>query len=166
MTAKELFFVAYRRVCKARSRAVDTEHAAECWRVLDGIPTSLFEAVATRLNATADYFPSPKEWLDAGRHLEAERDQAILLERERIADGYRYERMYHCPVCLDSGLEQGLRCAPGALCGSCRQHGHLYDHTYCRPCTCRDSNPVWQAALTRKQEAAHGRANTTRQRAA
>lgn len=63
------------------------------------------------------------------------------------------ERTYHCPVCRDSGMETGLRCAGPSMCGPCADRGHrLYDHTYARKCSCRQTNPAYQKDIQRLQE--------------
>lgn len=159
MTPKETFYAAYKRVCKARDRQIDNDHAGECWRVIQSQSASLFDFAATRLNATSTYFPSPKDWLDACRAIDGEQTAARARAHDEAAEAYRQERTYHCLRCLDTGKEQSLHCTADDWCGICRRQGrHLYDHTYCRPCACRESNPVWQAYLAKLQEQAdHGK---------
>jgi hypothetical protein len=157
MTGKERFFAAYKRVCTAKSRALDVDHAAECWAVVQLQRGDIFDAAATRLNATSDYFPSPKDWLDACRAIQAERDLAAIRARQAQYDAHTDQRTFHCHVCRDTGLEPRPCPEPpnADWCPICRRQGHhLYDHIYRVPCACRETNPVYQATLD-KRRAAH-----------
>ena len=64
-------------------------------------------------------------------------------------------RTYRCLRCMDSGMETGLRCeARGHWCESCRLRDHqMYEHTFARRCSCRQSNPVYLAYVKRLQDA-------------
>ena len=145
VTAKDTFLKAYRRVCKARVKAVDLEHADECWRVLQGERPWLFDETATRLNATAEYFPSPREWADAYRQVAREHDARRTQAERQVLPADPDERTFECRVCEDSGW-QPFDCLPGQLCSSCRALGHLHDHRYVRQCECRATNQTWRAA--------------------
>jgi hypothetical protein len=159
MTPKEAFLGAYTRVCKGRNRTIDREHAAEVWRVVGGYSSDLFDAVATRLNSSAEFFPSAPEWVKACEAIDGERTMERVRAQVAAADHHRDERTYHCPSCRDSGLETGLKCTAMDWCGPCRRRGHRlypgrdYIHTYAAPCACRDGNPVWQASLAERQRA-------------
>lgn len=59
-------------------------------------------------------------------------------------------KTYHCLRCHDSGKQQGLRCTDAHWCGNCARRGaHPYDHTYCIPCPCKATNPVYQDYLAK-----------------
>jgi hypothetical protein len=157
MTTKEYFYAAYKRVCKAKGRTVDVEHAAECWRVVEMQRGDVFDEAATRLNATSEYFPTPKDWLDACKAIQGERDMAALRTRQAQYDRMtEAPRTYHCPVCLDTGFEQRHCPEPpdAEWCPICkRQKQHLYDHDYVTPCACRATNPEYQKKLDKQREA-------------
>jgi hypothetical protein len=147
---------------------VDVEHAEECWRVVETQRGDVFDAAATHLNATSEYFPAPKEWLDACRAVQGERDMVRLRDQEAAAAVYRNERTYHCLDCLDSGLDRRTCPDPHTAewCPMCkRMKQHLYDHGYRTPCACRESNPVIRARRDKaererleRQQAKKGRA--------
>jgi hypothetical protein len=60
------------------------------------------------------------------------------------------EKTYHCLRCHDSGKQQGLHCTDAHWCGNCAKRGsHPYDHTYCIPCPCKATNPVYQEYLAK-----------------
>jgi hypothetical protein len=156
MTIKERFFGAYKRVCKARSRTMDVEHAAECWIVVQFQHGDVFDAAATRLNATSEYFPTPKDWLDACVAVQTERDLAAIRARQTEHDAHTDERTFHCHVCRDTGFETRHCPLPGGTewCPICKRQGHhLYDHTYVTPCACRAHNPEYQAKLDKQRAA-------------
>lgn len=164
MNARQSFDRAYQRTVTASGASLDRDHADECWTQVEAFAASVFDVAATRLNGASVFLPRPSEWLATCRAVQGEQDMVGLRRREVVAEGYQRERTYHCPVCRDSGLEQGLHCVKGALCGSCRGHAqHLYDHTYCRPCACYQTNPVIQSRLDeRRAEAAERKGGTRR----
>lgn len=167
MNARQMFDRAYQRTVTASGAPLDRDHADECWTQVAEFAPVVFDLAATRLNGASGFLPRPAEWLSACRSVQAERDMAELRGQERAAERYQQERTYHCVRCLDSGLEQRLECKAGQYCGPCGRSGqHIYDHTYCTPCSCRPTNPVWQADLQRRQHAVEvGRQKTRREAA-
>lgn len=169
---KRRFWEAYKRVALAVQVDANQAHAAECFRVVEGYGADVFDLAATRLISGHKYrtVPLPAEWAEACR---AEQDGRIAREHQVYADAaaaYREQdaRRYCCEVCLDTGWElapggKPLVCTRRNSCGICRRQGHhLYDHTFTRACSCRQSNPVYQDKAARSREMAQSRQAATR----
>lgn len=157
MTNHELFAAAYRRTVAAFNPPDDPQHPAECWRAVQGFAGSLFSRAADLLNSRSRYLPRPSEWVEACTEARASEEAAARRERDALAESYANGRAYHCTACKDRGKELDLRCTPDALCPSCTRRGsHPYDHTWCRSCSCRDTNPVYRRYLETLQAAAQG----------
>jgi hypothetical protein len=150
MNAKQAFTEAYRRTLAATGGTLSPDHFEECWRVVAGIPASVFEAAATKLNASCRFLPRASEWLDACKAIEGERYMARVREQSEQADTHRRDKTYHCLRCHDSGMETDLRCTADHWCDPCKFRGtQPYPHTYARKCECRHTNPTYQDYIER-----------------
>ena len=149
MTPREMFAAAYRRAAVAVGAEIDPAHVAECWTQADGFAAALYDAAATRLLSTAKFLPRPAEWREALRDLSLEQEQDARRDREAMLAGD--ERLYHCPVCQDTGWEPKV-CTDRDWCGTCRRHKvHLYDHDYWTECLCRGSNEAYQVKIDKQR---------------
>ena len=139
------FNAAYVRIANVFGSETKEEQMLEYFKALSDIPSDMFDAMATKLERTCEFFPKPVQWRQAADAVAEERRQEAL----RFAEDESSET-FACLVCLDSGFEE-LTCRPGALCKRCASSKmHPYDHQYARKCSCRDSNPVWQERQARR----------------
>lgn len=153
MIPRQVFQAAYKRVCKARTRVVDIEHAEECWRVVQYRRPWMFDEVATRLNATCEFFPTPHDWVAMCETVGREHDAKQTARQHRALPENPDDQTYECQVCLDSGW-QYFECKAGQLCAGCRSKGHPYDHRYVRFCVCRPTNQTWRENNPRQTQGA------------
>jgi hypothetical protein len=132
MTPREVFLMAYVRVCAAHGVVPDDDQVDECFRQVERYSEALYDDAATTLNASCVYLPKPAEWRQAC---------AALLETQRAAapeeDCPAEDEGPYCPNCEDTGF--ATRTCFGSTCWKKYPHG---EHRYVVPCSCRGRNPV------------------------
>lgn len=105
------------------------------FEALQELPLEAVVAGADEIARSAQWFPAPVEWRRAALSAKFRFTIAAL---PAMKPGEVF-----CEICSDTGFEQSV-CRVGTRCSekhATRPEG--FEHSYARPCECRESNPVY-----------------------
>lgn len=111
---------------------------------------------ALRTAAGAFSRESGRKWMPTAGEWRGEALKASEAARVAALPETSHDARYCCLRCEDTGMDQfdpmtgKVHTCPETPCGRSQKHG---PHTWCRPCACRDANPIYQ----RKQAALAGK---------